>query len=271
MNNSHEQYDKELEIQAWGLKKANEGIKFLYKELDEKNKQLAEVNQHKSDFVSIVSHEIKGPLAILQESISQVRDGIQGEVNKEQQDILDLALRTIGRLSHLVGNLLEMSKIEAGKIEISKKNFDIIALAKEIILGLKPLAKEKGIELKFEGGKEQIDVFADEDKIAEIFTNLINNSIKFTSQGYVKILIKDLDGDVECSVSDTGEGISADDQEKLFGKFIQFGNSKGPGKKGTGLGLSIVKSLVELHGGKILVESEIGRGSKFIFTIPKKI
>ena len=166
--------------------------------------------------------------------------------------------------------MLDISRIEAGKLVLKKEMFDVVRLAKEICGNFNGLAAEKGLHIRKNFQKKKVGIFADRDKLAEVFTNLIGNSIKFTKKGYVEVAVADKGDTVECSVSDTGIGIEKENLPKAFNKFEQFGRVSGPGEKGTGLGLSIAKGLVELHNGKIWVGSELGKWTKFTFTIPKK-
>lgn len=223
----------------------------------------------KSDFISTVSHELRTPLTTIREVVSQMLDGIIGATTKEQQEFLTMCLEDIDRLKRIIDNLLDISKIEAGKVEIRKTRWDITALAKTVAAAFIPQSQKKGLEIKTVFAAEGIEVSADKDKITQVLTNLINNALKFTAKGHIEILIVEKDQAVECKVSDTGIGIAAKDLTKLFNKFEQFGRTSGPGEKGTGLGLSIAKGIVELHQGKIWAESELNKGTTFTFVLPK--
>ncbi|MDD5691279.1 MAG: ATP-binding protein, partial [Candidatus Omnitrophica bacterium] len=143
-------------------------------------------------------------------------------------------------------------------------------LIRNIVLSFENLAKEKHLEIRADLPKGQsLNLYVDEDRVMQVFTNLIGNSLKFTEKGHINISLVQREDEMEFTVSDTGIGIAAEDLPKIFTKFLQFGRTPGAGEKGTGLGLSIAKGLVELHGGRIWVESEVGKGSKFIFTLPK--
>jgi len=230
-----------------------------------------EVDRMKTEFISTVSHELRTPLAITKEGISLVLDGITGKINKKQDKILTLAKGNIDRLARIIGSLLDISKIERGNIELKKERVDIKNLIEKVASSFEQKIKKKGLELKVSFPKERIDAYAEDDKIIEVFTNLLGNAWKFTEKGYIEISAKELEDEIECVVSDTGRGISKDDLPKLFNKFQQFGRVDSEGEKGTGLGLSISKGIIEAHHGKIWVESTPGIGSKFIFTLPKYI
>jgi signal transduction histidine kinase len=201
-----------------------------------------------------------------------VMDRTAGPINPKQEEYLEIAQRSVKRLMSLIKDLLDISKIEAGKEDIKLQSVDLVKAAEEMILQLKPQAGEKKIDLSITIKPEgSFPVLADPEKLNEIFINLISNAIKFTREsGKISIEIADKGGFGEVSVIDTGTGISKEDFPKLFKKFEQFNRDPGPGPKGTGLGLAITKGLVELQKGNIRAESEPGKGSKFSFTIPKQ-
>jgi PAS domain S-box-containing protein len=259
----------ELEIQAWGLKKTNQAIKLLYKELEKTNRELQKLDQLKSDFVSTVSHELRTPLSIMREGISLVLDEIPGKINDQQKKFLNIAQANIDRLSRVINDLLDISKLEAGRIELRKQSVNINTLVEHVVSSYDSKALQKGIELKLSLPQEALNVYGDADRITQVFTNLIYNAIKFTREGFIEVAVRDRNDEVECSVIDTGIGISKDNLSKVFGKFQQFGRTQGAGEQGTGLGLAITKGIVELHKGKIWVDSDLGKGTKFIFTLPK--
>ena len=264
------QVKDETEIQAWGLAKANEGIKVLYKELEERAREISKLAQVKSDFISTVSHELRTPLTTMREFTSILLDEIPGKINKEQKEYLDIVQGNIDRLARIIANLLDISKIEAKKMELKKTLMNIETLVKDAVVGFKSKADAKHITMETLFPQVLSDVYIDSDRITQVFTNLIDNAIKFTQElGKIVVEIKAEKKEIECSVRDTGIGIAPEDRDKLFEKFVQINKTPGPGAKGTGLGLAIIKDLVQLHNGKIWVESELGKGSKFIFTLPK--
>lgn len=260
---------EELEIQTWGLKKTNQGIKLLYKELEKKNAELRKLDQLKTDFVSTVSHELRTPLSITKEGISLVLDKITGQINPQQEKILTVAKDNIDRLAKIINELLDISKIEAGRIELKKELVNIADLVRQVVVSFEPKVNKKGLELRINLPSRDIDSYVDADKITQVFTNLVSNALKFTEKGHIEIEVKELEDEIECSVMDTGIGISQDDLPKVFDKFQQFGRAAGAGEKGTGLGLSIAKGLIEIHRGRIWLESELDKGTKFSFTLSK--
>jgi len=170
----------------------------------------------------------------------------------------------------LINDLLDLAKIESGKIEVKSSRVSLSGLVYDVAEALRPVAAEKVIALETTIREPSILVWADRDKINQVLTNLIGNAIKFTPvQGRITVSASRNGGEsVQVSVSDTGPGVSPDEKEKIFAKFYQIAEVNGENSKGTGLGLAIAKALVELHGGKIWVESESGHGSTFSFTLP---
>ena len=231
--------------------------------------RLKEIERMKSEFISTVSHELRTPLATIKEAISQVLEGLLGETTEAQREFLTICLEDIERLTRIINGLLDISKIEANRLRIRKENIDIVKLVKGVVNSFTPRFKEKGLEAKTEFSHEYLEVYCDRDKIIQVFTNLIGNAIKFTEKGYIKIRVEKKDGYVECMVEDTGKGIAEENLPRVFDKFMQFGREYGPGEKGTGLGLAITKGIVELHRGRIWVESKLGKGTKFFFTLPE--
>ncbi|MDD5484010.1 MAG: PAS domain S-box protein [Kiritimatiellae bacterium] len=231
--------------------------------------ELKSLDVLKTEFISTVSHELRTPLSITKEGVSLVLDGVPGAVNEKQSVILTAARNNIDRLARIIDDLLDISRMESGKIGFKRELINIAELVKSIVAGFELRAKERKLVLQTDFSANEIKLYADHDKIIQIFTNLISNALKFTEKGGVKISVKELKDNVKCVVADTGVGISENDLPRVFGKFQQFNRSVGPGEKGTGLGLSIVKGLVDLHQGAIRVESKPGVGSKFIFVLPK--
>ncbi|MFC1804996.1 ATP-binding protein [Candidatus Omnitrophota bacterium] len=264
-----EQTRRELENQTLGLKKANAGIRLLNKELEGKNKQLRKIDELKSEFISVVSHELRTPLAITKEGISLILDGVPGEVNEKQQNILSTARSSIDRLARIINDLLDVSKIEAGRIELERRMTDIKELLRTVLISFDIPFKHKGIDLRVNLPSKPLELYIDKDRMIQVFTNLISNALKFTDKGFVEVSLREVDSGISCSIVDSGRGISKENMPKLFNKFQQFGLTAGPGEKGTGLGLSISKGIIEMHGGNIQAESELDKGTKVTFRLPR--
>lgn len=246
-----------------------EDLEDAKKRLEISNKELRKLDQLKSDFISTVSHELRTPLSIIKEGVSLVLDKVPGGINEKQQKILDISKFNIDRLARIIDSLLDIAKIESGKVELKKNLINICDVARQVADSFDIKIKEKGLELKLDIDKDAGKVYADTDRITQVFVNLIGNAIKFTSSGCIEVSCKGKDNTVVCSVKDTGPGISKDDLPKLFNKFQQFGRLAGAGEKGTGLGLSIAKGIIDAHNGSITVESEPAKGSTLTFMLPK--
>jgi len=229
-----------------------------------------EIDRMKSELISNVSHELRTPISIVKEGVSLVLDGVLGEVKGDQKDILSRVKNNIDRLARLVNDLLDISKIEAGRMVLKKSLVNILSLAEEVIFSFKNQAEEKNIKLITHLNVESPDISIDSDRISQVLTNLISNSIKFTPEnGQITLGVEDRKDKVEISVEDTGIGIAEENIPDLFERFSQIDRVDGPGQKGTGLGLAISKEIVEMHKGKIWVDSEPGKGSKFTFILPR--
>lgn len=256
--------DKALEKQRLSIEN-----KRLLKELKEANEKLKKMDKRKSIFVANVSHEFRSPLTIIREALSLVLDGTLGEIRLEQKKMLETGRNNIDRLIRLVTDLLDIAKIESGKIEMKRQEVDISSLAEEIITGYKEELLKKQINFIKNISSLAGVIWADRDKLTEVIINLLNNAIKYTQEkGNIGIKIDGDDKEIRFEVYDSGPGIAKEYFEKIFDKFERITAEK---QEGTGLGLPIAKDIVELHKGRIWVESEIGKGSRFIFTLPRDL
>jgi len=257
----------ELAKRSWVLQKTGEALKALYKEIDKKNEELKKFDKLKSQFVANVSHEFKNPLFVIDESLKIVLDGLMGDVNAKQEKMLKTGKRNVERLIRLVNDMLDLAKIEAGKMEIRREHFDISALVNEILTSYEGEISKKQIILNTNIPPRANLIWADKDKISEVVINLLSNALKYTPlKGNVSVKLVSTKQEVRFEISDSGSGIKKQDFEKIFDKFERVTTGA---QEGTGLGLPITKDIIELHKGKIWVESEIKKGSNFIFVIPK--
>jgi PAS domain S-box-containing protein len=230
-----------------------------------------EVDQLKANFVANVSHELRTPLVAIDKAISLLFTKTAGEISPTQEEFLSMAQRNLKRLTLLVNDLLDLSKLEAKKMDIKLEPISIESLVREAVEGMNAWAKTKSlnIEIKIQEGLPQVNL--DPNRIIQVLNNIIGNAIKFTpDKGNITIeanLHKE-GNKIELSVADNGIGIAKEDLPKIFDKFYQTGERVATDINGTGIGLTIVKEIVELHGGKIWAESEKGSGAKFIFTLP---
>jgi len=249
------------------------GFLHLAKDITEKKRyerRLRELDKIKSDFVSNVSHELRTPLTAIKGSVDNMLDGITGPLSDKQGRYLTRIKSNADRLTRLINNILDVSRIEAGRIDLKPANFSVVPLAKEVAEVLRNLAAEKLISLEVTSPDDGVDAWADRDKVTQVLMNLIGNAVKFTPE-YGKVIVAvERNGNnwVQVSVADTGPGILPEETNKIFAKFYQIAQVGNQKTKGTGLGLAISKALVEMHGGKLWVESEVGRGCTFSFTLP---
>jgi NtrC-family two-component system sensor histidine kinase KinB len=228
---------------------------------------LKEVENLKSEFVSTVSHEFRTPLTSISLGVGLLLDGTLGEINSGQKEIITAIRDEEVRLANLVSDLLDLSRIEAGKISVNMKPVQIESIIDGTVRMMLEQAKNKNISLCYYNYVKLPKVMADADKIKEVLVNLIGNSLKFTpDNGKIEVYSNFRDDKIFISVKDNGIGIPREYHEKIFEKFVQVKKDINDGS-GTGLGLAIVKKIVEIHGGEIWVESEEGKGSTFTFTL----
>ena len=248
------------------------GFLRVAKDVTEKKRyerRLKELDKLKSDFVSNVSHELRTPLTAIKGSVDNMLDGLTGDLNEKQNRYLVRVKSNADRLARLINDLLDLSRIEAG-IKLKRTNLSLPTVAREVVESLGSVAAEKLISFEIECPEVNLTAWADPDRIVEVLTNLIGNAIKFTpTNGKVTLCLKRSGNEwVKISVADTGPGIPSDEANRIFDKFYQVTQPEKQKAMGTGLGLSITKALVEMHGGKIWLESEVGRGSIFSFILP---
>jgi PAS domain S-box-containing protein len=231
--------------------------------------ELDRVDQMKSEFVSMVSHELRTPLTSIKGYVDMVFDGEAGTINEEQKSYLEVARSNTDRLIDLVNELLDISRIEAGRIELKLRAISIQDIIHSVAVSLRTQMDDSNIRLRLDIPERPVMVFADAGRMTEILTNLIINANHYSSSGAsIEVSIHVKDGKVQVDVTDTGIGIAPEEVEKIFNKFYRVDNSITRQVGGTGLGLAVTKSLVELHGGQIWVKSSPGEGSTFSFTVP---
>ena len=240
----------------------------LFNEIQEKSQQLEVASQHKSQFLANMSHELRTPLNAILGYTELMADGVYGEPSEKMLGVLK-RLESNGRhLLGLINDVLDLSKIEAGQLVLELSDYSIQDIAQTVRSTLEPLAADKKLAFKVEVAPDLPPGRGDGRRLTQVLINLVGNAIKFTDAGEVVITAKETDGSFQLSVRDTGPGISAADQTKLFQEFQQADNAITRKKGGTGLGLAISKRIIEMHGGKIWVESRPGHGSTFAFTLP---
>jgi PAS domain S-box-containing protein len=231
-----------------------------------------EVDRMKSEFVSLVSHELRTPLTSIKGYVDLMLEEAAGTgaTAEEMEEYLGIIKNNADRLMNLINDLLDISRIEAGRVELKRGRVDLHEVVRGVAAALRPQtdARSQTVFLDLEPGG--LVVWGDADRIAQILTNLMSNAYKYTPDaGQITVRVRALDGWAQTEVSDTGIGMSPEDQSRLFERFFRSGNEQARRAGGTGLGLAITKSLVELHGGQIKVTTALGKGSTFSFTLPE--
>jgi len=264
---------KAIEDQRRELERANtryrETLEAKVMELKEEVEHRKRAEQAKDDFVSMVSHDLRTPLAIAKEAFSLLADGSLGALTADQQRILDITGLSMERLADLIDDLLDVARIDAGKLVLEKERIDLVALARQVCTLLEPLAAGKGVTIEVCSETATLWVLADRQRMFQALMNLGGNAVKFTEQGGVRIELYEDGREGVVDVRDTGMGISPVDIPLVFDRFPRLKRVYRLGQKGTGLGLSIVKVIVTMHGGTIAVRSEEGKGSVFTVRLPK--
>ncbi|MBI2068014.1 MAG: hypothetical protein HYT77_08385 [Deltaproteobacteria bacterium] len=243
-------------------------IRSLYADLERKNKELRELDQVKTDFVATVSHELRTPLTIIKGNIRNLRDGVAGSLTEKQTKTIEATNRGIDRLSQLINNLLDLSRLESKRTKINRRPLDLAPLLMEAAANFTEQARERGIEIRTDVPHELLSVYADPDLVIQVLHNLISNAIRF-AQKKITLAVSREDSILRVTVADDGCGIPKELQKQLFNKFVQLNRPTGGGYyKGTGLGLAICREIVAHHGGKIWVDSSRSGGAEFHFTLP---
>lgn len=270
--------NERLEETVKALEAANRQLQTVNKELELRRSEaleakiLAEMaNKAKSDFLANMSHELRSPLNAIIGFSEVLKDGMSGPLTNEQQEFLHDIYDSGRHLLSLINDILDLSKIEAGMMDLEISRFSMRELLEKSLTMLREKAMKHNIVMGLEASDDVGEVSADERKIKQAVINLLGNAVKFTPDGgRVGIAASRHDGEIWVAVWDTGIGIAKEDLAKLFQAFQQLDASSSKKYEGTGLGLHLTKRLVELHGGRIWVESEVGKGSRFIFAIPAK-
>ncbi len=252
----------ELGTLATNLNRMNNELGQLYR-------QIEAASRHKSEFLANMSHELRTPLNAIIGFSEVLLERMFGELNPKQAEYLQDIYSSGRHLLSLINDILDLSKIEAGRMELELTRFHLPVALESALTLVRERATRHGITLNFAVDERLGEFVGDERKIKQILLNLLSNAVKFTPEGgQVSVKAVPADGSVEISVSDTGIGIAPEDQEAIFEEFRQVGSDYSHKREGTGLGLTLTKKFIEMHGGKIWVKSEVGKGSTFIFTLP---
>jgi signal transduction histidine kinase len=244
----------------------------LYAELDDKAAQLRDANELKSRFLSYMSHEFRTPLTSMTSITGILLSRLDGPLTAEQQKQVEFIRGSTLELTEMVNDLLDLAKVEAGRITVSAEWFEMVDLFAALRGMFKPIVASSSVTLSFDEPEGSIKLFTDDKKLSQILRNFISNALKFTQVGEVRVSARLLDADrVEFAVTDTGIGIAPEHIPNLFGEFVQLDVRLQRRLRGTGLGLSLSRKFATLLGGTVAVESEPGKGSRFSVTLPVKV
>jgi len=260
---------KALEVYTKKIEKQAEQLKTLYNEIADGNIRLQELDQLKSMFIASMSHELRTPINSIIGFTGIILQGLVGELNEEQRKQLTMVKNSAKHLLALINDVIDVSKIEAGKIKLAIEEFDLSALVLEVKDSFEVATEEKGLKMSLKK-PEKLTIKSDERRTKQVIMNLVSNAVKFTDEGKIEIKLTKKDRMAEMSVKDTGVGIKKEDLDRLFKAFSQVPSEGRPKQEGTGLGLYLSKKIVKLLGGEIWAESEVGKGSVFTFSLPLK-
>jgi len=261
--------DAEIDALRAELEETNRGVVALYAELDDKAAQLKEALELKSRFLSYMSHEFRTPLTSITSLTNILLSRLDGPLTAEQERQVTFVRGSVLELSEMVDDLLDLAKVEAGRITISPEWFEMVDLFSALRGMFKPIVGSSSVALIFEEPKGVSRLYTDDKKLSQILRNYISNALKFTSSGEVRVDARTTDAnEIEFSVTDTGVGIAAEHLPTLFADFVQIDTRLQRRLRGTGLGLSLARKFAELLGGRVGADSELGVGSRFWVTIP---
>ncbi|HUJ76552.1 MAG TPA: ATP-binding protein, partial [bacterium] len=229
--------------------------------------ELKKLDQMKTDFISTVSHELRTPLAAILGYVQLILEGDTGEINDTQRQFLDIVSKNTERLTTLINGLLDLEKIDSGRMQLASARVNLSRLLAEVESTFRATAQQKGLELKSDV-EEHLEVQGDADRLVQVFSNLLSNAVKYTPRGSIHLRAAQQDGQVLVSVQDSGIGMTAEGLSKLFTKFYRADDPYTRAAGGTGLGLAISKGIVQQHGGRIDVQSTPGKGSEFRVLLP---
>lgn len=252
--------------------KIYEDLQKTTEDLREANSRLAQLDKAKSEFLSIASHQLYTPLTAIKGYLSMIQEGDYGKLSQKQNKVMDILYASSERLIELIKNLLDVSRIESGRLELSLESVDLNKTVKELVTELSPNARKKQLQLNLLGSTEEMPhVVADAQRIRQVLLNLVDNAIKYTNKGKVDVKLAREGEMVVFSVCDTGKGISAEEINRLFTKFTRVGGAEKYNTDGSGLGLYVARKIVREHHGEIMVDSPgLGRGSMFLIKLPSE-
>ena len=254
-----------LVIAMIGLLVGHQLIRGIVRQLMDANAKLEQLHDQQIAFVGNVAHEFRTPLAVFKGALDNLADGLHGPLTQDQEEPVFLCRKEANRLTRLVGDLLDLTRIEAGKLPMNKTDMvlqDVLGTVAEMFRGL---LKERGLEFVMELPNPPARIIGDRDRLQQVFVNLLANAAKFTQTGSIRVRLAQIEDLFQIDVTDTGSGIPVEDLERIFDKFERVGKGE---EEGAGLGLPIARDIVSLHQGRIWAESELGHGSRFIVQLP---
>ena len=264
--------DADIDALRQELEETNKGVVALYSELDDKAAQLRDANELKSRFLSYMSHEFRTPLTSMTSIANILLSRLDGPLTAEQTKQVEFMRTSARELTEMVNDLLDLAKVEAGRITISPEWFEMVDLFAALRGMFKPIAAAGNVSLVFDEPEHEIKLYTDDKKLSQILRNFISNALKFTPEGEVRVTARLVDDEhVEFAVTDTGIGIAPEHIANLFADFVQLDVRLQKRLRGTGLGLSLARKFAQLLGGTVAVESEVGKGSRFSVRLPIKI
>jgi signal transduction histidine kinase len=253
------------------LAETNQGVLALYAELDDNAVRLREASDLKSRFLSYMSHEFRTPLSSILSITRILHDRLDGPLTDEQEKQIRFIRTAAGELTEMVNDLLDLAKVEAGRVTISPAWFDMVDLFSALRGMFKPILQSDAVSLIFEEPRDIPPLYTDDKKLSQILRNFISNALKFTPRGEVRVSAQLIEGRVRFCVADTGIGIAPQHLDSLFQDFVQVDAPIQKRLRGTGLGLSLSRKLALLLGGDVAVESTLGEGSRFSVTLPLEL
>jgi signal transduction histidine kinase len=261
--------NEKLKKEITERKRMEREIQSMNEQLEAQNKELEKASRAKSDFLARMSHELRTPLNVVMGFAELMLDGVPGKINDEQRQCLDDILTSGQHLLGLINEVLDLTKVEAGKVELRREDIALAEVVESVTSAMTAVLSQRkqSLDVSLDDGLPLVQ--ADEARLRQVFFNLLSNASKFTPDGgRLRIEASANDGWCQVSVSDNGIGIKEEDLRQIFEPFYQADNLETRERRGTGLGLTLVKEIVEMHGGQISVESKYGKGSSFIFTLP---
>ena len=256
-----------LVIALLGLLAGHQLIRDMIQRLVQANTKLAQLYNEQAAFVGNVAHEFRSPLTVFKGALDNLTDGLYGSLSTEQTEPVAMCGREVTRLTRLVGDLLDVTRIEAGKLSLLQQEVVVQEVLRSVAQLFGGLMKERGLSVSMDLPDSPVVVIGDRDRLQQVFVNLFANAVKFTEQGGVHVVLRRTADFIRVEVIDTGPGVAKEDLERIFDKFERVGSQS---EEGSGLGLPIARDLVELHGGRLWAESGVGRGSRFIVRLPVK-